>query len=70
MKRLFEMLALASVLAVACQRVPDVPVQPREEPAAVAEVSAPQVQQVNLYLEDGLVQQVEAALEETKKEDE
>lgn len=64
MKRLFEMLALASVLAVACQRVPDVPVQPREEPAAVAEVSVPQVQQVNLYLEDGLVQQVEAALEE------
>lgn len=58
------MLILATVMAVACQRVSDEPVQPREEPTAVEEVNATPVQQVNLYLEEDMVHQVEAALEE------
>jgi len=62
MRRLFEMLALAAVLAVACQRVSDEPVQPQEEPTSVKETAVPEVQQVNMYLEDGMVSQVEAAL--------
>ena len=62
MKRIFEMLALVPVLAVSCQRVAEEPVQPQETPAAV-QAEEPQIQQVNMYLDDDLVLQVEAALE-------
>ena len=64
MKKLFGILALAAVLAISCQRATEEPVQPQEVPTAATEVGAPQVQQVNMYLEDDLVRQVEAALEE------
>jgi subtilisin family serine protease len=63
MRKLFEVLALATVLAVACQRVSNVPEQPQDAPTEEAVAAEPQVQQVKMYLGDDLVQQVETALE-------
>lgn len=63
MKRLFEMLALASVLAVACQRESQVPEEPQDTPTGETVAAEPQVQQVKMYLGDDLVRQVETALE-------
>lgn len=63
MRRFFEVLALASVLAVACQRETQVPGQPQDIPTEETVAAEPQVQQVKMYLGDDLVRQVEAALE-------
>ena len=62
MKRLFEMLALATALAISCQRVAEEIVQPQETPTEIAAATEAEIQQVNMYLEDDLVQQVEEAL--------
>lgn len=61
MKRLFEMLALVAILAIACQRVTEDAALPQEQ-APVAEAVQPQIQQVNLYLEDALAEELEASL--------
>lgn len=55
------MLSLALVLVFSCQRAPVETILPEETPA-VAEAAVPRVQQVNLYLEEGLAQDLEAAL--------
>ena len=62
MKRFYELLAFTALLAVACQRVTEDSAAP-QEPVAAPEAVQSQIQQVNMYLEESLANELDASLQ-------